>query len=62
MITIALKKEKMMFEVLLPLQIDLAFGLEMWSEYIDPQPTLLSPVFLRGVWSPSSWRGHFLKS
>ncbi|MGB1853602.1 MAG: invasion associated locus B family protein [Paracoccaceae bacterium] len=37
MITIALKKEKMMFEVLLPLQIDLAFGLEMWSEYIDPK-------------------------
>ena len=37
MITIALKKEQMMFEVLLPLQIDLAFGLEMWSEYIDPK-------------------------
>ena len=37
MITIALKKEKMMFEVLLPLQIDLAFGLEMWSETIDPK-------------------------
>ena len=37
MITIALKKEQLMFEVLLPLQIDLAFGLEMWSEYIDPK-------------------------
>ena len=37
MITITLKKEQMMFEVLLPLQIDLAFGLEMWSDYIDPK-------------------------
>ena len=37
MITIALKKEQLMFEVLLPLQIDLAFGLEMWSETIDPK-------------------------
>ena len=27
----------MIFEVLLPLKIDLAFGLEMWSEYIDPK-------------------------
>ena len=26
-----------MVEVLLPLQIDLAFGLEMWSETIDPK-------------------------
>ena len=37
MITIALKKEQMIFEVLLPLQIDLAFGLEMSSENIDPK-------------------------
>ena len=37
MISIALKKEQMMFEVLLPLQIDLAFGLEKWSENIDPK-------------------------
>ena len=37
MITIALKKEQMIFEVLLPLQIDLAFGLEKWSENIDPK-------------------------
>ena len=36
MITIALKKEQMIFEVLLPLQIDLAFGLEISSENIDP--------------------------
>jgi len=34
-ITIALKKEQMIFEVLLPLQLDLAFGLEMSSENID---------------------------
>ncbi|MDB0011889.1 invasion associated locus B family protein [Paracoccaceae bacterium] len=33
--TIALKKEQMIFEVLLPLKIDLAFGLEMSSENID---------------------------
>ena len=37
MISIALKKEQVMFEVLLPLQIDLAFGLEKWSENIDPK-------------------------
>ncbi len=37
MITIALKKEQMIFEVLLPLQIDLAFGLEISSENIDPK-------------------------
>ena len=37
MITIALKKEQMIFEVLLPLQIDLAFGLEMLSENFDPK-------------------------
>ena len=37
MTSIALKKEQMIFEVLLPLQIDLAFGLEKWSEYIDPK-------------------------
>ena len=37
MISIALKKEQMMFRVLLPLQIDLAFGLEKWSENIDPK-------------------------
>jgi len=37
MISIALKKEQMMFEVLLPLQIDLAFGLQKWSENIDPK-------------------------
>lgn len=37
MIIIALKKEQMMFEALLPLQIDLAFGLEMWPENIDPK-------------------------
>ena len=35
MIIIALKKEQMMFEVLLLLQIDLVFGLEMWPENID---------------------------
>ena len=27
----------MMFEVQLPLEIDLAFDLEMWSENIDPK-------------------------
>ena len=37
MISIALKKEQVMLEVLLPLQIDLAFGLEKWSENIDPK-------------------------
>ena len=37
MISIALKKEQTMFRVLLPLQIDLAFGLEKWSENIDPK-------------------------
>jgi len=37
MISITLKKEQVMFEVLLPLQIDLAFGLEKWSENIDPK-------------------------
>ena len=62
MIIITLKKEQMMFEVLLPLQIDLAFGLEMWPEILTPKSTLLLPVLLRGVWSPSSWMGHFLKS
>jgi invasion protein IalB len=37
MITITLKKKQMMFEVLLPLQMDLAFGLQLWSDYIDPK-------------------------
>ena len=37
MIIITLKKEQMMFEVLLPLQIDLVFGLDMWPENIDPK-------------------------
>ena len=32
-----MKKEQIIFEVLLPLQIDLAFGLEISSENIDPK-------------------------
>ena len=37
-----------MFEVLLPLQIDLAFGLEKWSENIDPKTYLFVTCVSQG--------------